>query len=342
MIRASESEKQSSGRRDFLKSAGVLVAGLTLSRAIDAEAPASAGAKPIRGVFPIGQTPFTPDNKLDLDCLASEIKFCNRGRVAGFAWPQVVSGWSTLSEKERMDGAEALLAAGKGGSTAVVIGVQSIGTDIPTSIRYAKHAAEHGADAIISLPPDKGDDQVILEYYKTIAGATELPFIVQSQGDISVDLIAEMFHQIPNMKAVKDEAGDPLSRIPQILEKTDNKLAVFSGRGVRTMLDEMRLGFSGHCPTVGLADLYQATFDLWHGGKRREAFDMFGRIQAFDTSLGANRYVLVARGIFKDTTISRPIPGLGPGPGGNVTPDDAEKQFIHQALDDFMKPYLRA
>jgi len=112
--------------------------------------------KSFRGVFPIGSTPFTPDNKLDLDCLASEVKFCNRGRVAGFAWPQVVSGWSTMSEKERMDGAEAILAAGKGGSTMLVIGVQSVGTDVPTSIRYAQHAAKNGADAIVSLPPDKG------------------------------------------------------------------------------------------------------------------------------------------------------------------------------------------
>ena len=32
----------------------------------------------MRGVFPIGQTPFTPADKLDLDCLANEVKFCNR------------------------------------------------------------------------------------------------------------------------------------------------------------------------------------------------------------------------------------------------------------------------
>jgi len=341
MVRSNESAKQHSGRREFLKSAGVFAAGITLSGIIEPDVKASS-PKSFRGVFPIGSTPFTPDNKLDLDCLASEVKFCNRGRVAGFAWPQVVSGWSTMSEKERMDGAEAILAAGKGGSTMLVIGVQSVGTDVPTSIRYAQHAAKNGADAIVSLPPDKGDDQAILGYYRTIGAATELPLIVQSQGDMSVDLIAEMFRQIPNMKAVKDEAGDPLARVPQILEKTGNKLAVFSGRGVRTMLDEMRLGFSGHCPFVGVSDLYQSTFDLWHSGKRKEAFDMFGRIQAFDSILGSNRYVLVARGIFKDTTISRPIPGLGPGPGGNVVLDDAEKHFIHEALDDYLKPYLRA
>jgi len=100
---------------------------------------------------------------------------------------------------------------------------------------------------------------------------------------MSVDLVVEMARQIPTMKAVKDEAGDPLARVTQIIERTGGKLALFSGNGVRTMIDEMRLGFSGHCPYTVLSDFYAAAFDLWHAGKHREAFDMFGRMQAFNS-----------------------------------------------------------
>jgi len=82
----------------------------------------AAGAKPggkaLRGLFPIASTPFTPDDKLDLECLANEVKFCNKGGVHGLAWPQIASGWTSLSEAERMAGAEAILATGKGGKTA--------------------------------------------------------------------------------------------------------------------------------------------------------------------------------------------------------------------------------
>jgi dihydrodipicolinate synthase/N-acetylneuraminate lyase len=341
-MRPIESEKRP-GRREFLQSVGALAVGVTIFRAAGAMGFPILSAKPLRGVFPIGQTPFTADGKIDLDCLAAEVNFCNRGRVSGFAWPQIASGWSTLSEQERLDGAGAILTAGKGGKTALVIGVQSIGGDIAASIRYAKHAAKNGADAIISLPPEKAGDQAMLDYYKTIGATTDLPLIVQSQGDMSVDLIVEMFKQIPTMKCVKDEAGNPLERITQILERTNNQLAVFSGKGVRTMLDEMRLGFSGHCPTTGLADLYQATFDLWHSGKHSEAFDMFGRIQAFDSIPGAGQYVLVARGVFKETTTSRPMPGMGSPGGQQATPlNEAEKQVIREALDEYLKPYLRA
>jgi dihydrodipicolinate synthase/N-acetylneuraminate lyase len=325
-------------RRAFLQSSGAFAVSLAISRTV--EATTTAGSKQLSGLFPIGETPFTADNKLDLDCLAAEVTFCNRGGVSGFVWPQIASGWSTLSEQERLDGAEALLAAGKGGRTAVVIGVQAIGGDMATSLRYAKHAAEHGADAIISLPPEKASDQAMLEYYKTIGAATPLPLIVQSQGDMSVDLIVEMFGQIPTMKCVKDEAGNPLARISQIQQATGNKLAVFAGNGVRTMIDELRLGFSGYCPTTGLSDVYQAAFDLWHAGKHKEAFDMFGRILAFDSIQGVSQYILVARGVFKETTTHRPTPGMGNRHEGKL--DETQKQIIRESLSEYLKPCLRA
>ena len=334
-----------SDRRRFLQSLGGGALGLVL-----AGKASSAGTKPMRGVFPIGQTPVTESDKLDLDCLQNEVKFCNRYKVHGFAWPQIASGWTTLSEKERMDGVEAILSAGKGGQTSLVIGVQDKDGNVDKAMAYAKHAAKNGADAIISLPPEKADDKAMIEYYKTIGSATELPLIVQSQGDMSVDLIVEMAKQIPTMRCVKDEAGNPLARVTQIRERTNDKLAVFSGNGVRTMIDEMRLGFSGHCPTTVLSDFYAAAFDLWHAGKRREAFDMFGRLQAFNTITGAQNYLMVVRGVFKENTKTRGGMGGGAGAGGGggragrgaAGPlDEATRQAARNAWDEYMKPYLR-
>jgi 4-hydroxy-tetrahydrodipicolinate synthase len=324
------------GRREFLQTLGSGALGLALAGSVRA-----ATTKPLRGVFPIGQTPVTPDDKLDLDCLQNEVKFCNRYKVHGFAWPQIASGWATLSEKERMDGAEAILAAGKGGKAVLVIGVQDKDGNLDKAISYARHAAKNGADAIISLPPAKATDQSMMEYYKAIGKATDLPLMVQTQGETSVDIVVEMAKQIPTMKCVKDEAGNPLARVTQIRERTGDKLAVFSGKGVRTMIDEMRLGFAGHCPYPVLADFYAAAFDLWHSGKRRDAFDMFGRIQAFNSINGSATYLMVVRGMFKEDTRIRTNPGAG---GGAATPalDEAGKQALRDGWDQFMKPHLRA
>ena len=312
----------------------------------------AAGEKPLRGLFPIGLSPFTPDDRLDLEGLANEVKFCNRGGVHGFVWPQIASGWSTLTKKERLDGAEAILGTGKGGKTALVIGVQA--AEMADVTEYAKHAEKLGADALISLPPPGvSDDKTLLGFYQQVGKLTPLPLFVQSQGSMSVDLVVELFKSVPTMRCVKDEAGDPLQRVTEIRKRTNDQLKVFSGMGVRTMITEMELGFSGHCPYPVLADVYAAAFDLWHSGKKPEAFAMFGRILALG-SMGpvTGHIVFVARGVFKPGTQGRtgspaalgsdtgPARGGRGGSGGSPRPW-GEKE-IRDALDTYLKPYLRA
>jgi 2-keto-3-deoxy-L-arabinonate dehydratase len=340
-------------RRAFLKTAGVVTLGLGAAALLPSEKAEGAGklnpgSKPWRGLFPIAQTPFTPDNKLDLDCLVAEVGFCNRVGIPGLLWPQGSSGWTTLSEKERLDGAEAMLAAGKGGKTALIIGVQPLDGDVNTAIRYAKHAAKHGADGLVSLPPgfDNGQPekkltpQEHLDYYKAVGAATDLPIMVQSHGDMSVDLIVGLYEQVPTLKGLKDETGNTLTRLPEFKRRTDNKLVVMDANGAIKMLDGMRLGFDGYIPKTGLADLSQAVFDQWYAGKHKEAFDLFGRIQAFQTITGAMQYILTARGVFKETTTIRDAHRIF-GPNGE-TPDEGQRKIIREELAQFLGPYLRA
>src|ERR1017187_782143 len=327
-------------RRALLKTLGSVAVGAAFSRFSAAAGPKDSTAKRFSGLFPIASTPFTQDNKLDFDCLNNEVKFCNRGGVPGLIWPQIASGWSTLSSSERFAGAESMLAAGKGGKTAIVIGVQTQGKDLPGALAYAKHAAKNGADAICSLPPD-GDNAAVLEYYKAIGSATDLPLFVQTIGDMPVDMIVEMFRSIPTVRGVKDGTGDPLARGGKLRAKTDGKLAIFAGKGVRQLMDEMRLGFTGFCPTVGMADLFQQSWELYEAGKLRESFDMFGRIQAFSTIVNADRYVMVARGIFKEDTKSRPTPGMGNSAGSQASLTETDKKAVRDALNTYLKPYLR-
>jgi 4-hydroxy-tetrahydrodipicolinate synthase len=340
-------------RRTLLKTLGSVAAGAALSKYSVAAAPMAGagkgGGKVFNGLYPILTSPFTQDNKLDLDCLNNEVTFCNKGGVPGLIWPQIASGWSTLTSAERYAGTESMVAAGKGGRTAIVIGVQTQNNDLPGAIAYAKHAAKTGADAICSLPPSGSADDIVA-YYKAIGAATDLPLFIQTIGDMSVDTVVEMFKTIPTVKVVKDEAGDPLKRVTELRAKTDNKLAVFAGKGVRNMIEEMQLGFTGFCPTVGMADIFQRAWELWQAGKPRESYDMFGRIQAFSTITGADQYVMVARGIFKEDTKSRPMPGMGSGGGGagggagrgaTGPMTDADKKVVVDALHTYLGPYIR-
>jgi len=319
--------------RGFLAAAALAsVPAVSLSRASN---------KALRGVFPIGFTPVKTDDTVDFEGLATQVEFCKRGGVHGLAWPQIASGWMVLTEKERLTGAEVTVQAAQGAPLVIVIGVQSHKSDFRETERYAKHAEKIGADAIISLPPEDLPPKEVLAFYQRLGKVTPLPLFAQAIGDFSVDLLVEITESVPTFQYVKDEAGDPLKRVTEITQRTRGRLKSFSGFGVNTMMTEMELGFTGHCPFTSLADLYASAFDLFHGGKRQEAFDQFGRIQAASRAFAqSNVNVLIARGVFKPGTTIRRAPAPAGSTGARSPAESPEE--IKRVLDTYLKPYLRA
>lgn len=338
-------------RRTFIQGAAAFTGAMAMDgigAVTAAEVRKSPNGRPLAGVFPIGWSPCTPDNKLDLNAMVAQQKFLNRGRVAGIAWPQNASAWQTLSTQEWHEGADALLSVK--GRSAVVLGVQSTGFDLAKSVELARYAGSHGADAIISLTPPGASDEDIIGYFKALGSASNLPMMVQAVGDVSVDTVVALSKAIPSLVAVKDESGDPLQRGPAIQSRTDGRLEDFSGAGGHTFFAEMEEGFLGTCPYVGLADVLQRCFELYQSGRKGAAYDTFGRFLAFDSLPRSNEYVLMARGVFPEDAIMRvnPPPPNAPAPGGGgrrrsqgpIT--EAEKAEIRLALGTYLKSDLVA
>ena len=339
-------------RREFLKLIGAGTLGFALPGGFLCAQ--GSGPKPLRGIFPIAQTPFTASGKLDVDGLVEEVKFVDRGGVHGFVWPQMFSEWLALTGQERLLGMEAIASAGKKLRPAIVFGVQA--ADLATSLKLAQHAAEVGADGIISLPPSENlTSRQMLDYYQAIGGATKLPLFVQAVGDMDIDLIMAMYKAIPAMRCLKEEAGDVLASIVELTRMTSGNLKIMTGSHGRTLLEEMRCGSSGSMPAAAFADLYAATWDLWHQGKHKEAMDMHGRTLLLLTEAGIYsgtepfKYILYLRGVFK-TYAARPAstPGFaaaakaaaaGSGPGRPL--DEAGKQALKETVD-YLRPYFRA
>ena len=87
------------------------------------------------------------------------------------------------------------------------------------------------------------------------------------------------------------------------------------------------------------------------GGDFAYEYKVDGRVQAFATIPGATDYLMVARGVFKETTRLRQQPiepearaaeGGGGGDRRDVPLTDAQKARIREALNLYLKPYLRA
>jgi dihydrodipicolinate synthase/N-acetylneuraminate lyase len=332
-------------RRKFLEGGAALALATTALPGIAGAATIakSPNGKALAGVFPIGWTPNRPDGKLDLDGMVAQQKFLNRGKVAGIAWPQNASAWQTLSTDEWHQGADAILSVK--GSSAVVLGVQTLGFDIAKSADYARYAGQKGADAVMSLTPPGASDAEIISYFKTLASASNLPLMVQAVGDVSIDTLVNLSKAVPSVVAVKDEAKeDPLMRGPILQARTGGKLEDFSGGGGYTFFPEMDRGFLGTCPYVGLSDVLQECFNLYQAGKKAEAYNVFGLFMAFKAIPRSNDYVMVARGVFPEDAVMRVNP---PAKGAPARPapkpvTDFEKAEIRRALNDYLKPHLVA
>ncbi len=257
-------------RRDFLKAAAFSLAAAKLG----------ASPKPMRGIFPIMQTPYADSGRLDTETLA-------RG--------------STLEPDERSAGAEAIMAAAKGGRCAVVLGVQ--GPDAEAARRYARQAEKLGPGAIIALPPrEAGNLDHVADYYRAIAKECGLPLFVQTVGNMSIEFVLRMRKDIPTLRFVKDEAGHTLSRISEY-RRVAPDLVVFTGGHGKTMADELARGASGTMPASPFADLYVQLWNYWQAGKHEKAMEDLSRISLLVNQVSAYglpslKYMLYLRGVF--------------------------------------------
>jgi len=341
-------------RRAFLRLAGtgLLAQGVFSLTGSLAWADSSPHSKPLRGIFPIAQTPFTANDKLDLDALAAEVRFLDRCGAQGLVWPQMGSEWLSLTEQERLAGMETIASAGKNLRPAIVFGVQD--PDTATAVKFAKRAEKLGADAVIALPPSEQSDwETVLAYYTAIGNATELPLFIQAVGNVGVDWVIRLYEAVPTLRYVKFEAADVLKSIGPLRERSADKLKVFSGEHGRRIIQELPLGVSGNMPAAGLADLYATTWNLWQEGKHDEAaaihnktVDAINRIVRY--GLPGVKYVLEARGIFPNSAARpfrdanfRAVARIAAGGADHFSPlDEAGKKDIAETVES-LRPLLK-
>ena len=288
-----------SSRREFLAAA----AGSTLLLRAADDAP----MRRLEGIFPIMQTPFTESGSLDLETLGREVQFLHRIGVQGMTWPQLASEWPTLTFDERIAGAETIVRANRdaAGKVSVVIGVQA--PDIETAVKYARHADKLSPDAIIAIPLDGGkDDAKQMEYYSAIGAACRAPLIIQTIGQMSVDMVLRMAERIPTLRYAKDEAGTTLPRLNEYRKRGQILRGVFTGKHGPNFLDDLARGAVGNMPAAGFADLYVATWQAWKAGKQDEAMDAFSKTlllisdaQAY--GVAGQKYILQLRGVFPNS-----------------------------------------
>jgi 4-hydroxy-tetrahydrodipicolinate synthase len=295
--------------------------------------------KNFRGVFAILATPFREDDQLDWEDLAREVSFCVRAGAHGLVWPQLVAEFYLLSEEERLRGAEVIIQAAAGRKP-VVIGVQAPVKEL--AVKFARHAEEKGADAVIALPPFLGRQALptVAEYFHALAQAVKMPVFIQNSGEpwgpaLASSFVIELARQYPQLGYIKEEVPPVAHRMEEYAHSGVMK-AIFSGNAGRNLLDELAHGSSGTMPACEFIDVDAQVYDLAEAGKRQEARELFQKLLpmiSLEEIYGLHfvKAVMVRRGVFKTAKLR------GADGGGMDALDEQEMEAWWKGLAPYLK-----
>lgn len=167
--------------------------------------------KPWHGILTATATPFREDESLDYVRYAEHIQWLAANETHGVIPNGSLGEYQVLTAQERATLLETAIAAAPAGFS-VIAGVGAYGAT--ESRRWAEHAAEAGASALMLLPPTgyRASDEEVLAHYREV-GKVGMPIVAynnpfDTKVDLTPELIARIAETVENVVAVKEFSGD--------------------------------------------------------------------------------------------------------------------------------------
>ena len=196
------------------------------------------------GVMSAFLTPFNEDNSVKVSAIKELVDFQLARGLHGLYLCGSTGEGMLMSKEERMLVAEEAIKAASG-RTQVIVHVGS--PDEGTAIELAKHAEKAGATGLSAVPPYyyKHHKEYVISYYRDIAQATQLPFLIYYIPSLVVGLdfatITTLMME-PNIVGLK-WTEDNLEALYNFKELHSDKLA-FNGHDAM-LLSALILGVDG-------------------------------------------------------------------------------------------------
>ena len=189
------------------------------------------------GVYPAMVTPFDANERIDFEQLRDDAQRLESAGVDGLVPVGSTGESATLTHDEHVEVVEAVIDAVD--DVPVVAGTGSNNTR--EALELSERAADAGADALLLISPyyNKPEQRGLVEHYRTIADAVDLPQIVynvpsRTGRNIDPDTAVELASH-ENVTGYKAASGD-LGQITEIVERTrDERFAVLSGDDALTL-----------------------------------------------------------------------------------------------------------
>jgi 4-hydroxy-tetrahydrodipicolinate synthase len=288
--------------------------------------------KVFRGVFTIPSTPFDERLEVDWEGLRRVVDFCVGCGAHGIVWPVNASGFAVLSDEERLKGARVVVER-VAGRIPVVIGTQ--GVCAAHAAMFSRHANEVGADAVIAMAPyiqKMEEEDALLEYYRGISDAVDLPIFIQNHARgsvLSAQTLVRLVHEVERVEYIKEETFPATHKLTQVLQVAGPKLkGVFGGAGGRYLLLEHPRGVAGQMPGCHVTDVVVRLWDALEAGDMMEAKRVYGLMAplfALETLHGTSYpEVLRRRGVIASSR-------------GRSQRSRLMDEYDHRALDDILR-----
>lgn len=176
-------------------------------------------------------TPFDKNNEVDYFELKNLIEFQITNGTKSIVVLGTTGESSTISRAERTKIIKFCVCT-VAKRIPVIVGSGSNST--ATAIELTHEAEQLGADAALIVTPyyNKCNQEGLLKHYSKIASSTKLPIIlynVPSRTGVNIqpETVVKL-SKIKNIVAIKEASGN-LSQIQEIINKTDDSFAVYSG-----------------------------------------------------------------------------------------------------------------
>jgi 4-hydroxy-tetrahydrodipicolinate synthase len=228
---------------------------------------------PFTGIVAMQVTPFHPDGSLDLDGLAATVSWQTGLGLTSISALGMAGEFYKLSTDETEAVISTVVEAS--GHLRTLVGVSAASGEV--AARLARHAERAGADGLLMLPPFGVKPSVdgMIDYYRTVAAASDLPIMVQDGSDelravVPFDALVRLCREVPAIGFIKVEDIAPGPKITRLAEVLGDDVVLLCGSGGLDMLEAYDRGAVGCISGVATADLF-AELDATYHDDRDEA-----------------------------------------------------------------------
>ena len=286
------------------------------------------------GVFSVLPTPFRGGGDVDVDSLRRVVDLLVNAGVNGVTALGVTGEVSRLNERERKLVVETVVEQ-VSGRAKVLVGASADG--VRTCIEYSREAKALGASAVMVSPPRmlKLNTESVVNHYRALADAVDLPIVVQDYPPISgfameAGLLARIAKEVPAARTIKLEDPPTPFKTARILTAAgDLKVNILGGLGGVFLLEELMAGAAGVMTGFAYPEVLVKVVTLYRAGQIDDAADLFYRfvpLMRFEFQEGIGmairKEVFRRRGAIAD--------GSTRGPGAVL--DDGTKAALDRVL----------